>query len=500
MSAEENNSEKVHLILPEYNSEEKIDSVNKLLNTLSQRRKIGIIVGVLLIFQKYNYNKILKDFVLKEMQKYILDNPKKLISFNGTPFTADNCYVGMKAVYGKRRLIEKLIINGAEYLSVNLKHINNYLSEEIGKICFRPKGSIPIHSALIDDPFYQRQSNNNNDNFNFNLINKKRKNVEYNYTINSANSVNSINSINSVNDLSYDDEDVISDTHLMGGKIINLEDSFDEIEINENSNINNNKNSYISKNNSDNENLYTNNDSKIEKNKYDLEDILTINNFSNSGPLHTYLNDNKNNILKLYNIFSSLETIGIKGQNDLDNLNKIISLFNKESEKDENKNEKLKEIYDKYEDKKINLIRVYKRIESISYIMQGITKKNNISVNSDIDYLNKNYKNYEKKINDIFPLFHKILKSTHQFELIKLIDSIKELSFNLKDNEFEFNLFQNFTQNVLSRVPEQIIKEKNEFCDDYIKGINNDDKLKENFINILKKEGHKLIEDAINDK
>ena len=61
MSLEENsfNNSKVHLILTEYNSEEKIDSVNKLLDILSKRKKIGIIVGVLLIFRKYNYNKIL---------------------------------------------------------------------------------------------------------------------------------------------------------------------------------------------------------------------------------------------------------------------------------------------------------------------------------------------------------------------------------------------------------------------------------------------------------
>jgi len=49
-----------------------------------------------------------------------MENPRKLISFNGTPFTVDNYYVGMKAVYGKRRLIEKIMINSAEYLSVNL--------------------------------------------------------------------------------------------------------------------------------------------------------------------------------------------------------------------------------------------------------------------------------------------------------------------------------------------------------------------------------------------
>ena len=50
MSLEENNSEKVHLIIPEYNSEEKIDTVNKLLGVLAKRRKIGIIVAVLLAF------------------------------------------------------------------------------------------------------------------------------------------------------------------------------------------------------------------------------------------------------------------------------------------------------------------------------------------------------------------------------------------------------------------------------------------------------------------
>ena len=50
MSLEENSNNKVHLILTEYNSEDKINSVNKLLDVLSQRKKIGIIVGVLLLF------------------------------------------------------------------------------------------------------------------------------------------------------------------------------------------------------------------------------------------------------------------------------------------------------------------------------------------------------------------------------------------------------------------------------------------------------------------
>lgn len=495
MALEENanNNSKVHLILTEYNSEEKIDSVNKLLDILSKRKKIGIIVGVLLIFRKYNYNKILKDFVLKEIQNFIMENPKKLISFNGTPFTVENCYVGMKAVYGKRRLIEKIMINSAEYLSVNLKHINVYLSEEIGKITKRPKGSIPIHRALIDEDL---QNMNNNDII---YMNRKRPNEFSNE--NGINIINSMQGNNSINNLSNDDEDEISETHLLAGNIINLDDSFeDEHIINDNKNMNNigdRNNLDLNISDNINENIFTSNDSYTDKNKYELRDILSINNFGNNSPVNSYLNTNKKNILKLYDLFTVLEKNSKKGKALLENLESITSLINQIETKDENNKETFKNIFDKYENKKDDIIRIYKRLESIAYLIHGITKNDNIMINSDIDYFKTNLENYEKSVKEIFPLFEKIIYDSHQFEFINLINKLKNLYMDLKENELEFNPFYEFIHTLISKIPEEIFKEKNLFCDDFGQKIEKNE-IKENmeksFVDALKKEGEYLQE------
>ena len=491
MSLEENSNNKVHLILTEYNSEDKINSVNKLLDVLSQRKKIGIIVGVLLIFKKYNYNKILKDFVLKEIQNFIMENPRKLISFNGTPFTVDNCYVGMKAVYGKRRLIEKIMINSAEYLSVNLKHINVYLSEEIGKITKRPKGSIPIHRALVDEDL---DKINKNDIIymggkRFNEFNDNNANIQSNNNI--------------INNLSNDDEDEISETHLLGGNIINLEDSFEDIQtVNDkkNQNQNNNISNIAMINNiSENENIFSNNNhiSNLERsNNLNLKEILSIDNISNSSPVNCYLENNKKNILKLYDIFNFLEKSGKKCKSYLENLESIISLINHKESGEEN----FKKIYDKYENKKDDLIRIYKRLESIAYLIHGITKNDNININYDMDYFKKNLENYEKSINEIFPLFEKIIYGTHQFEFIDLINKLKNIYIDLKDNGIEFNEFYDFIQDLVNKIPENIFKEKNLFCDNFSQKMENKDEIQKNFFDALKKEGEYLQEEMNNNK
>ena len=500
MTLEENpyNNSKVHLILTEYNSEEKIDSVNKLLDILSKRKKIGIIVGVLLIFRKYNYNKILKDFVLKEIQNFIMENPKKLISFNGTPFTVDNCYVGMKAVYGKRRLIEKIMINSAEYLSVNLKHINAYLSEEIGKITKRPKGSIPIHRALIDEDL------NNINNTDIIYMNRKRQNELNDNDINIVN--NNQDNINNVNNLINDDEDEISETHLLAGNIINLEDSFEDEHIaNDNKNQNNiGVNNNFQLNNLDNinnnNNLFLNDEPYVDKSNIELKDILSINNFGTSSPVNSYLNNNKENILKLYNFFTFLEKSSKKGKNLLEKLDSIISLINGNISTNEENKENFKEVFDKYENKKDDIIRIYKRLESIAYLIHGITKNDNISTNLDLDYFKSNLDNFEKSIKDIFPLFEKIIYDTHQFEFINVINKLRNLYIDLKENELEFNPFYDFVQSLINKIPEEIFKEKNIFCDTFVEKMENNEKkedIEKSFVDALKQEG-KYLEEGMN--
>ena len=501
MSLEENsfNNSKVHLILTEYNSEEKIDSVNKLLDILSKRKKIGIIVGVLLIFRKYNYNKILKDFVLKEIQNFIMENPKKLISFNGTPFTVDNCYVGMKAVYGKRRLIEKIMINSAEYLSVNLKHINLYLSEEIGKITKRPKGSIPIHRALIDEDI--NNMNNNNDII---YMNRKRQNEFNDNDVNIVN--NNQDNNNNINNLINDDEDEISETHLLGGNIINLDDSFEDEHITKENKSQNNigVNNNLQLNNFENninENLFINNESTFsDKSKIELKEILSINNFGTSSPVNSYLTNNKTNISRLYNLFTFLSKASKKGKNLLENLESIISLINDDINTKEESKENFKEIFDKYENKKDDIIRIYKRLESIAYLIHGITKNDNIATNMDLDYFKTNLDNFEKGIKDIFPLFEKIIYDTHQFEFINLINKMRNLYIDLKENELEFNPFYEFVQSLINKIPEEIFKEKNIFCDSFgekMEKKENKEEIKKSFVDALKKEG-KYLEEGMN--
>ena len=427
-----------------------------------------------------------------------MENPKKLISFNGTPFTVDNCYVGMKAVYGKRRLIEKIMINSAEYLSVNLKHINAYLSEEIGKITKRPKGSIPIHRALIDEDL------NNINNTDIIYMNRKRQNQLNDNDINIVN--NNQDNINNVNNLINDDEDEISETHLLAGNIINLEDSFeDEHIINDNKNQNNiGVNNNFQLNNLDNinnnNNLFLNDEPYVDKSNIELKDILSINNFGTSSPVNSYLNNNKENILKLYNFFTFLEKSSKKGKNLLEKLDSIISLINGNISTNEENKENFKEVFDKYENKKDDIIRIYKRLESIAYLIHGITKNDNISTNLDLDYFKSNLDNFEKCIKDIFPLFEKIIYDTHQFEFINVINKLRNLYIDLKENELEFNPFYDFVQSLINKIPEEIFKEKNIFCDTFVEKMENNEKkedIEKSFVDALKQEG-KFLEEGMN--
>ena len=69
-----------------YNNEEKLDEINRLLDILSKRKRYSILVSMLLVFQKYNFQKLLKEFLVEGVQQLILNNPFKVVSFNGVPF------------------------------------------------------------------------------------------------------------------------------------------------------------------------------------------------------------------------------------------------------------------------------------------------------------------------------------------------------------------------------------------------------------------------------
>ena len=83
-------SGKVPLTIQEFNSDEKVEEVNRLINILSSRKKLSIIVSMLMFFQDKNYPKILKDYLIEGVKEYIDDNPGRVISYNGEPFTRDN--------------------------------------------------------------------------------------------------------------------------------------------------------------------------------------------------------------------------------------------------------------------------------------------------------------------------------------------------------------------------------------------------------------------------
>ena len=156
------NSSKVPLTIQEFNSDDKVEEVNRLINILSSRKKLSIIVSMLMFFQEKNYPKILKDYLIEGVKDFIENNPGRVISYNGDPFTRENCFMGMRVVIGKHRVFIKEVIDGAEYLHVNLSTTANFLSDEISKICVGPRNNRPIHSSLVDDPKFEYKSQNLN--------------------------------------------------------------------------------------------------------------------------------------------------------------------------------------------------------------------------------------------------------------------------------------------------------------------------------------------------
>ena len=53
-------------VIPMYNNEEKVDEINRLLEILSKRKKYSIVVSMLLAFQKFNFQKLLK-YIQKQL-------------------------------------------------------------------------------------------------------------------------------------------------------------------------------------------------------------------------------------------------------------------------------------------------------------------------------------------------------------------------------------------------------------------------------------------------
>ena len=147
--------------LPIFNSEEKVDEINRLLDILSKRKRYSILVAMLLVFQKYNFQKLLKEFLVEGVQQIILANPFKVVSFGGVPFTIKNCFMGMRVIIGKHRIFQKELVDGYEYLNVNLVYTCIFLTDEIAKICKGSKNHKPVHSSLLDELDIIENNNNN---------------------------------------------------------------------------------------------------------------------------------------------------------------------------------------------------------------------------------------------------------------------------------------------------------------------------------------------------
>ena len=152
----------IKTVLPIFNSEEKVDEINRLLDILSKRKRYSILVTMLLVFQKYNFQKLLKEFLVEGVQQLIISNPFKVVSFNGVPFTVKNCFMGMRVIIGKHRIFQKESVDGYEYLNVNLVYTCIFLTDEIAKICKGSKNSKPVHSSLLDELDIVENNNNNN--------------------------------------------------------------------------------------------------------------------------------------------------------------------------------------------------------------------------------------------------------------------------------------------------------------------------------------------------
>ena len=160
----------IKTILPIHNNEEKLEEINRLLDILSKRKRYSILVTMLLVFQKYNFQKLLKEFLVEGVQEIILANPFKVVSFSGVPFTIKNCFMGMRVIIGKHRIFNKELIEGYEYFNVNLVYTCIFLTDEIAKICQGSKNNKPVHSSLLDDLDIVENTNSSNKDSNTNKI------------------------------------------------------------------------------------------------------------------------------------------------------------------------------------------------------------------------------------------------------------------------------------------------------------------------------------------
>ena len=487
-------------IMPMFNSEEKVDELNRLLDILAKRKKYSIIVSMLIVFQQHNFQKLLKDFLTDGVKEIIIKYPLRVVSYHGVPFTVNNFFRGMRVEYSKHKLFQREVIEGNEYVYVNLVYTCIFLSDEIAKIC---KGSKnlklkTIHRSLIDEVDTGINNNENNvddGNVSSKYINES-KNLDGNEEIKKQAELNPGRVTRRQ-----------KNSFLGAGGVINLEDSEEENEKEEASNNNNNNNN-SNKNNTEEkvnktvnepeknyqniesvipnkENVKQNTEEKAVKGivkyqddlnylKSTMQDILTIFDYSDTSPLSAFLNNNIENIFQLKNTFISMQNIGQNGEKFVDNLMKLIPEnmyedINSATENDENKivlkkdesfqnkvNE-LDNLYSDYEKTKNLIIYYYSIIQStVKNIRHSGQNFDKSMIKEDLEYLNINEKKYEEKVEEIFPLLNKIYTYfTQKYPMKFIVENLQSESNELSKFDINIRIFNNFLQGVSSLFPSE---------------------------------------------
>ena len=452
--------------IPMYNSEEKVDEINRLLEILSKRKKYSIVVSMLLVFQKFNYQKLLKDFLIQGVKDYIAANPFKVVSYNGVPFTVKNCFMGMRVIIGKHKIFQKEMIEGCEYLNVNLVYTCIFLSDEIAKICKGSKNSRPIHSSLLDELDIEEKGLQN-------LLYKKRGNNDESNDMFNDEMSNMIKDkkLNSENENENIAHESVEPPKKKGG-IINIGDSESEAGRKKKLGLNNNNLSNSTQNNGEPKektktNIMSNKTVFFPKDtgylKCPLQDFLTVWNFGKSSPINLYLKDNIQNLFKIRNIFFLMKEVGQKGQNYIESLSKYIPPeSNVNTSGDETVKKiienlsKINEIYKEYNSKKKKLIQIYQRIKSTVENMKlgGYNPDKNL-IEDDSEYLNMIGKKYDELLKEIYPLFNKIYNYHKECPIKSIGVNLFNLSKTLKENELIFRLFTVFSQNLVNLFPHE---------------------------------------------
>ena len=509
-------------IIPMFNNDEKVDELNRLLEILAKRKKYSITVSMLVVFQQHNYQKLLKDFLEDGVRDLIIKFPLRVVSYHGVPFTINNFFRGMRVEYSKHKLFQKEMIEGNEYVYVNLVYTCIFLSDEIAKIC---KGSKnlklkTVHRSLIDEIDTNIGGANNNENTDDGNTNSK--------FINEMKNLDENGEIKKLENENYGSRMTRRQKNGMVNGIISLDDSEEEKEEeggknNNEDKINKNQNEEKEKSNTASLNFNTqftgneitkkNPDEKIVKGsikyqddlnymKSTIQEHLNIFDYSYSSPLNSYLLNNLDNITQLNNTFISMQDIGQNGLKCIDNLIKLIpACFHEEinsanenihltsDEKYQNKINHLDKLYSEYERTKNLIMYYYSIIQStVKNIRHSGTNFNKNVMIKDLEYIKINEKKYEKKVEEIFPLINKIYNYfIKEFPLKFIVENLQNESNELNKNDMNTRTFNNFIQGISGLFPSEEGHEHN--CFDLIvnKSITYEEKEKQFKNKLIKK-------------